>query len=378
VTTPLPVGFRLFGDANLRRASDGTVLWGGTPLRLLRLTEAGAALATRLLAGEPVADARSGALARRLLDAGLAHPCPPNDAAVPALAVVVPAQDRLIELDRCLAALDGLAVTVVDDASSDVAGVAEVVARHRARLVRRDVNGGPAAARNSGVVATEGEVIAFVDSDCVVAGDVLRALARHLADPAVAGVSPRIADPLLDMGDRPALVRHGGVVPYVPATAVVVRRTALVEVGGFDESLRYGEDVDLVWRLATAGWSVRYDPSAVAEHATSRGYRARVARRYDYGTSVGPLSRRHPAALRGPALAGLWAPLRLGTLVRSGIPAPAAVRVAASAPIRTAVALARWVMPTSADDVAYTLGVWRSCLSARTITPLLPAIDARR
>src|SRR5206468_746740 len=103
------------------------------------------------------------------------------------------------------------------------------------------------------------DVVAFVDSDCRASAASLRALARHLADPVVAVVAPRVvpadADGArlprspLDMGALPATVIKGGRVSYVPSTALVVRRDALLRVDGFDESLRYGEDVDLCWRL---------------------------------------------------------------------------------------------------------------------------------
>jgi mycofactocin system glycosyltransferase len=355
------VGFRLVRDRHTRTAQE--VVWGGSPLRLLRLTAAGASLARDLLAGVPVCNERDGLLARRLLDAGLAHPVPSVGAAD--LDVIVPARDRLPELDRCLVALAGLAVTVVDDGSHD--DMADVIGRHGARLVRRDVNGGPAAARNTGLAATSAPFVAFVDSDCVVTADALQRLAGHLADPAVAAAAPRVCDPLLDMGADPANVRPGSAVSYVPATTLVVRRTAL---DCFDESLRYGEDVDMVWRFVDRGWSVRYDPEVVVEHPGAN----RLARRFAYGTSVGPLSQRHGAALRGPALAGFIAPLRLPTLLRSGLPAATAIRIAATAPARTALAMGRWAVPTSAEDVAYALGVWRGCAQARTVKPLLPRL----
>ena len=354
------MGFRLVPDRTTRVAGD--VIWGGA--RILRLTADGAEIARELLAGEPVRDSRTGALARRLLAAGLAHPLPPD--AVQDLEVIVPACDRIDELDRCLAALNGLSVTVVDDASHDRAAVAEVAKRHGARVVLRARNGGPAAARNTGLAATTGAFVAFVDSDSMVAPEALQRLVQHLADPAVAAVAPRVNDPLLDMGPHPASVRAGSPVSYVPATTLVVRRTAVE--GGFDESLRYGEDVDLIWRLVEQGWSVRYDPTVLVDHRCG----SRLARRFAYGTSVGPLSRRHPGALRGPTLAGFTAPLRAGALRRAGLPVTEALRMTSTAPLRTTAALLRWGVPSSIDDVAYTLGVWRGCVRERTARPLLP------
>src|SRR5438445_722427 len=57
----------------------------------------------------------------------------------------------------------------------------------------------------------------------------------------------------LDLGARPGPVAPTKRVTYVPSTVIVVGRQAFLDNDGFDESLRYGEDVDLVWRLASGG-----------------------------------------------------------------------------------------------------------------------------
>lgn len=379
---PLPAGFRIELDRSTRVSDDGAVLWGGVPWRLMRLTATGRQRLTWLTSGAVVDDPRSGVLARRLVETGLAHPRPPAPLSPGEVDVVVPARDRTGRLNACLAALSGLAVTVVDDRSTDGLAVAAVAAQHGARVVRRDDCGGPAAARNTGLAATRRPFVAFVDSDCVVDPEELLAVAGHLADPCVAAAAPRVSEgddgSPLDLGPHEALVRPGSPVPFVPTTAFVVRRGAADEVGGFDESLRYGEDVDLVWRLTAAGWTVRYDPSVVVGHASPRSRAARLHRRYRYGTSAGPLARRHGSAMGGPALSGLVAPLRVGTLRNAGLPLPETIRLTALAPLRTAGAVLRWSTPTGTGDVAYRLGVWRGCLKARTVRPLLPTLRSPR
>src|ERR1700744_702356 len=58
----------------------------------------------------------------------------------------------------------------------------------------------------------------------------------------------------LDLGPDASLVGPGRRVAYVPAAAMVARRDAVLDLGGFDESMRFGEDVDMVWRLLGFEW----------------------------------------------------------------------------------------------------------------------------
>jgi GT2 family glycosyltransferase len=159
--------------------------------------------------------------------------------------------------------------------------------------VRRETSGGPGAARNTGLEHVETEFVAFLDSDAAPPADWIERLAGHFDDPTVAAVAPRVRAKLLDMGDQPAEVRPGTPVPYVPTAAVIMRRSALPD-DPFDPKLRYGEDVDLIWRLIDQGWRVRYDPSVVVEHPDHDV----LKRRFLYGTSAAPLKQRHPDKLK--------------------------------------------------------------------------------
>jgi mycofactocin glycosyltransferase len=272
------------------------VLRGGRSLlsptgRLLRLAPGGPRALDELARGEGGPAARR--LGAALVDAGAAHPHP-DPRPAPDVTVVVPVKDRLRRLEVCLAALHGRDVVVVDDGS--VEDVASVCARHGARWLRRD-NGGPAAARNTAIPLLHKELVAFLDSDCLPPKDWLEALRGHFDDPEVVAVAPRVVGgprSPLDMGLHPSVVRPRSPVSYVPTAALVVRRSALIP---FDEALRYGEDVDLVWRLGAAGGVVRYDPSVVVEHQEPARLAARLQRRYRYGTSAAPLATRHPGAV---------------------------------------------------------------------------------
>lgn len=328
----LPEGVHLDLDPSVRAFRAGTVLTGGYPGRLLTLTPAGSRALARLTGTGPVS-ASDRQLGRRLVDAGMAHPrlgAGPSPAGPPSVTAVVPVRDRAPSLERCLASLgDATPVVVVDDGSADPAAVAAVCEHHRARLVRRPSSGGAGAARNDALPLVDSDLVALVDSDCTVGAGWLAALAPLFADPELGAVAPRVrprragdrssllarftdARSPLDMGPERGEVGPDRKIRYVPTAALLVRRSALAD--GFDPDLRVGEDVDLVWRLCDAGWRVRFEPTATVWHDEPTTWRRWVERRFRYGSSAGPLARRHPGRLAPVELAA-WP----GAVVAAGL-----------------------------------------------------------
>jgi len=326
-------------DPDVRCLAGGRVLLGGDPGRLVRLRTP----LDGLVPGAVLPPAAQ-SLAATLVAGGLGHPRP-GPGPVQDLVVVLPVRDRCAELARCLRALGRSApVLVVDDASLDPGRVARVAREHGAQVLHLATNVGPGAARNAGVAATTGALVAFVDSDCLPPPGWLAALVGHFDDPAVGAVAPRVRATTsdssllgryaavrgpLDLGPREAEVHPGGRVPYVPTAALLVRRAALPTGAAFDPGLRYGEDVDLVWRLHDAGWLVRYEPRTVVEHDEPDRWLAWFARRYRYGTSAAPLARRHGARL-APLVLPAWPTAAwlllltrrpVGALVAAAVPA---------------------------------------------------------
>ena len=337
-TVRLPDGFGIVFDAETKFVGEN-VLFGGSPPRLMRLNAAGVAALRELRDGGLVRSPAGGRLARRLTDTGMAHPRPPAATAPgPSLVtVVIPVKDRHAELDRCLSALGArYPVIVVDDGSRDLAAIAALCRRHGARVHRRPVSGGPGPARNDGLELVTTPLIAFLDSDCVAGPDWIAALAGHFADPMVGAVAPRVrpvtgpgtagryldARAPIDLGPRQSRVAPLTRLSYVPTAALLTRRDAVA--GGFDPALRYGEDVDLVWRLAGAGWRVRYDPAAEVGHAEPGHWTSILSRRYRYGTSAAPLARRHPGQVPPLVLQAWPAAAAAGLLARRPVLALAA------------------------------------------------------
>ncbi|MEM9561413.1 MAG: mycofactocin biosynthesis glycosyltransferase MftF [Actinomycetota bacterium] len=397
-TPDLAPGCVVEPSPDLRTVDGGRVLIGGAPLRLLRLADDGAAVVRRWFAGQPVGHSVANRrLARRLEEGGLAHIRWPTEpvavdgseppggrGTTPTVSIVVPTHDDGDELARTLASLPTATtdVVVVDDGSVTPPRTGPEV-----RLVQRRDSGGPGAARQTGLDATDSDLVVFVDAGVVLDDATLAGLIRAFDDPAVVAAAPRIrSEPLphpvaryelrrspLDLGQAESLVGPGRAVPYVPTACLAVRTDAVAAAGGFDLGLRYGEDVDLVWRLGRLG-HVHYLPHLGAVHRPRPTLLTFVAQRRAYGSSAAPLALRHgddtlaPCRVSGWTAAVVW--LALG-----GRPLAAGLTA-----IGTGLALAPKLEPlpdVRAEAMALTLrGHWYGGLSivtavARSWAPLV-------
>ncbi|AEF42799.1 mycofactocin biosynthesis glycosyltransferase MftF [Hoyosella subflava] len=316
--TPRPAdSVRVKLHRDVRVYGDTSILMGGEPLRALRLKPQ----ASRLISNRElrVNDALSRSLAERLVSAGLASTVTETlpEASLADVTVIIPVKDRSDELDRALSAITGAVATIiVDDGSDEPQKVAAVAVKHGAHLVALPVNQGPAAARNAGLREVTTPFVAFADSDVAVTPDALALLLRHFADDRIAVAAPRIvgragtnwiaryeaACSSLDLGPEPALVKPGSRIAWLPSACFAARVAALAD--GFDERLRCGEDVDLMWRLAEK-WRIRYDPSVHAMHEHRDELWPWLARKKFYGTSAAPLASRHGDVV-APAVLTPW------------------------------------------------------------------------
>jgi mycofactocin system glycosyltransferase len=341
---------RLAADSTLRREDSGRMVMGGSPLRILRLTDRGVDRLDRWLDGGPVGERTvDRRLVRRLLDAGLVHPVGSADSVERTLTIVVPVRDDAHGLEQLLDGLGGShPVVVVDDASKD-GRVHERAARLAgASYLRRERALGPGPARMLGLELVDSELVAFVDADVTMGEATLGDLSGHFDDPEVVAVAPRVRTrpdrpgPLaayeaghspLDLGPEPSPVGPGRRVTYVPAACLVVRTEVLRAIGGFDPNLRWGEDVDLVWRLVAEGHTVRYDPAVEVAHRPRPNLRAWIDQRRSYGSSAAPLSARHGLAVAptrcSPWSAAAWGVALAGhPLIGFGVAAGSTARLA--------------------------------------------------
>jgi len=325
VDAPIAVGTLVRIDSE-SKFLDRDYLTGGAPWKLLRLPGGSKAVAQSWIDGARIQPGQE-RFARTLINQGMLHPIYESRVDVEQIDVVIPVYNDISRVSRLLTLLSDFHVTIVDDASSNPALLAEIVSTFGQSLVRLEENVGPGGARNAGLRSTSRQFVWFIDDDVTVS-DALNVAARlfcQFNDPMVSCVAPRVrgtgGDSLrdkfelrfspLDMGARPQIVVPGGPVGYLPSACMMVRRSAVG--AGFDQTLRIGEDVDLVWRLHDQGWLVRYLADVVVTHRARTSWSAWWHQRVQYGVSSGELAKRHPGRL-APLRVDPWTLVAWGTV----------------------------------------------------------------
>jgi len=225
------------------------------------------------------------------------------------ISVVVAARDDERVLADCLASLAAVdypperrEVLVVDDGSRDrTLDVAGSFSGRTLEARRRGV----CSARNAGIDAASGGIVAFTDPDCVVTTSWLTEIAKPFADPAVGAVAGAIVPyPPRTLAELYAARRmsHSQLRclthRYAMTPNLAVRRAALERIGGFDVGMPGGgyEDADLCWRLQReTGLELRYAPRAVVLHHYRSTPREFLLQHYRYGRGLALLRRRFPS-----------------------------------------------------------------------------------
>jgi O-antigen biosynthesis protein len=227
----------------------------------------------------------------------------------PLVSVVVCAYNADSTLDGCLVSLAALSypsyeVIVVNDGSTD--STAAIMARHRfIRPIHFEANRGLSAARNAGLAAARGEIVAYTDADCLADPhwlDYLVATFQSTDMPAAGG--PNLPPPEASLVASCVAVSPGGPqhvliddqeAEHVPGCNMAFRREVLREIGGFDPIYRAaGDDVDVCWRLQDRGHRIAFSPAAMVWHHRRNTVGAYLRQQRGYGKAEGLLYLRHP------------------------------------------------------------------------------------
>jgi GT2 family glycosyltransferase len=173
------------------------------------------------------------------------------------------------------------------------------------RYLRHAKNAGLSAARNTGIAASTGEIIAFTDSDCRVDEDWLFYLVGELLNREYAAMGgPNLLPPDDSAVGAAVMVSPGGPAhvmlddhqaEHIPGCNMAFWRTALEAIGGFDTIFtKAGDDVDVCWRLEQAGYKIGYSPAALVWHYRRSNLGAYLSQQHGYGKAEALLVRKHP------------------------------------------------------------------------------------
>ncbi|MDQ3621638.1 MAG: glycosyltransferase [Verrucomicrobiota bacterium] len=231
----------------------------------------------------------------------------PVDAELPRISVVVCTYNGSRTLRDCLEGCAQLKypdyeIIVVNDGSTDA--TADVVRRFNVRLINTP-NGGLSRARNLGLQAATGEIIAYVDDDGRPDEHWLRYLAHAFATTDHAGIGGPNIVPVDDPPMAQCVANSPGgpthvlitdrLAEHIPGCNSAFRVDRLREVGGFDEQFRIaGDDVDVCWKLQAKGWTLGFHPAAVVSHHRRTSLKAYWRQQLNYGRAEAMLEVKWP------------------------------------------------------------------------------------
>ncbi len=230
------------------------------------------------------------------------------DWAWPSMSVVICAWNSAATIDECLqhvCALDypNLEVIVVDDGSTDA--TAEIARRHRRVRVLSVPHAGLSVARNAGLAAARGDVVAYLDADAYPSPEWPYYLALGMDRANVAAVGGPNLPPPSDPLKAQAVARAPGGpshvlltddrAEHIPGCNMAFWRQMVIEIGGFDPIYTAaGDDVDLCWRLLDRGYAIAFHPAATVWHHRRGGRRAYLRQQQGYGRAETLVAARHP------------------------------------------------------------------------------------
>ena len=230
----------------------------------------------------------------------------------PRISIVVCTHNGARTIRECLEAVSRLdypdyEVLVVDDGSTD--DTAAIVGELGFTRIASD-HVGLGSARNIGLEAATGEIVAYLDDDAAPDPHWLQYLAQTLRDErfvAAGGPNvppagqPLVAEAIASSPGGPVHILLDDIeAEHVPGCNMAFRREALKALGGFDPRFRIaGDDVDICWRLHQRGQSIGFSPAALVWHRRRSSVRAYWRQQLNYGRAEALLAHKWPEKYNG-------------------------------------------------------------------------------
>lgn len=230
--------------------------------------------------------------------------------------VVIAARNEQRRLGETLTALQRqdypaelVNVFVVDNGSTDRTGD---VARACGRTVLSVRNGKIGAVRNAGILSGKGRLVGFLDAHCVPGATWLSMMSAEFADETIGAcggpfnyvsADNTVGSIAQARGLGSAERLRGELIsgrsssfPWLPTGNAMYRRVCLQEVGLFDESLSYCEDVDLAWKVFLRGYQFAVAPLATVTHYNEDSATLHLVKQYKLGGAVYRMSAKYEIA----------------------------------------------------------------------------------
>jgi GT2 family glycosyltransferase len=253
----------------------------------------------------------------------------------PRISVIVASYNADRTLKACLESLGRLhypdyEVILVDDGSTDTTPQIAFM-DPSVRCLRHEKNLGLSVARNTGIAAATGEIVAFTDADCRADEDWLYYLAGAFSSGEYTSVGgPNLLPPEDSAVAAAVMASPGGPAhvmltdrqaEHIPGCNMAFYKWALVEVGLFDPVFRRaGDDVDVCWRLQQAGYKIGFSPGAFVWHYRRSTIHQYLKQQHGYGEAEALLVRKHPEyfnSFGGSIWRGrIYTPSKFGVLLR--------------------------------------------------------------
>jgi len=230
----------------------------------------------------------------------------------PEFSIIVPVFNCEETMDACLESLlnqdyPSYEIIIIDDGSTDE--TAQICQSKEGIQIIQVSNGGPSKARNIGVKKAKGEFVAFTDGDCIVHQQWLTELRKGFLRAEIASVGGNQISPETEssygqnvqetfailgfatsyMKTRPNMAK----IQHNPSCNSAYRKTLFETIGGFEESLWPGEDMDLDFRLTQQGYILMRNPKAIVKHFRPQSHTELGNMMQRYGASTNLLLRKY-------------------------------------------------------------------------------------
>ena len=233
-----------------------------------------------------------------------------GDVVPPKVSIIVATLNSEATIDECLKAIfelnypkDLLEVIVVDGCSKDA--TLEIAEKYRVKVISAPLNA--PAAYNYAMKTISNETLGFIDADAKVEKEWLNKLVAYLDNPQVAGVSGGIETWNVenvwartigyDLKSRYARLRKDAM--RIATMNLLLKKSIIEEVGGFDEMLPSQYDTDLCFRIRSRGYKIYFEPVAKCYHFNRSTLKAYFRQQLQYGKNTAKLYLKHSELIKG-------------------------------------------------------------------------------